>query len=76
MTLEQLKSLNEDEMAMLWYIANKMERPVITGVEFPIELFTSIDNANLNLRVINAKPQVKEEAMAVYDSLKVKMGIE
>jgi hypothetical protein len=75
MNLEQLQSLNDDEISMLWYIVNKLTTPIISGIELEPTLFTSIDNRTLIDRVVQAQSSVTEAALPIYDSLKLKMGI-
>jgi hypothetical protein len=75
MKIEQLKSLNEDELAMLWYILNKIGRPVFTTHEFDPEVFTSIRHDSFIRRIVEAEPHVKEESKPLYDSLKQKLDI-
>jgi len=75
MNLEQLQSLNDDEISMLWYIVNKLTTPIISGIELEPTLFTSIDNRALIDRVVQAQSSVTEAALPIYDSLKLKMGI-
>lgn len=75
MNLEQLQSLNDDEISMLWYIVNKLTTPIITGIELEPTLFTSIDDRVLINRVVQAQSSVTEAALPIYDSLKLKMGI-
>lgn len=73
MTLEQLYSLNEDEIAMLWYIVNKIDKPVLAGIELEPQLFTAINKKTLIQRINNAESLIKEESKAVYESLKSKV---
>lgn len=75
MSIEQLKSLTEDELAMLWYIVNKLENPVTSGVEIDWEVFTSIDSNSLLNRVINAEKLIKDEYKNIFSSLSDKLKV-
>lgn len=73
MTLEQLKSLTEDEVLMLWYIINKIEPAVMPGIELEPGLFTSVNREALLNRINKAKPLVKEEHIEIYNSIVSKL---
>lgn len=75
MTLEQLNSLNEDEVAMLWYIVNKLNTPVLPGVELEPNLFPSIRKPFLIHRIIKAEESIVDTAKPIYAELKTKLGI-
>lgn len=74
MTLEELKSLNEDETAMLWYIVNKTGRPVITGIELDPSVFPSINRYWLVEKILASKDSIKPEHIHIYESLTSKLG--
>lgn len=76
MTREQLKSLTDDEMSMLWFIINKVNPQVLMNVELEPELFTSIRHKKLIDRIMKCKVHVKPEHMPVFDGLigKLKIG--
>lgn len=76
MTLEQLHSLNEDEIAMLWFMINKVYKPAIFGIEMEPVIFTSIKHKWLSQRVIHMKDCIKEEHRPIYESLRSKLGIQ
>ena len=75
MTKEQLKTLTEDELSMLWFMINKINPPVlnIPDVEFPPEVFTSIKNNHLLDRLEKCKQFIKPEKISVYESLAAKL---
>ena len=73
MKLEQLKSLTEDELAILWYAVNKTNPPVLAGVELEPSVFPSISHHSLIARVANLEIQIKPEHKAIYDSLREKL---
>ena len=75
MRIEQLKSLDEDELAILWYCINKIEPTVITGIELEPELFTSINHKALMNRVTNCRLNIKEEHHQVFDGLVAKLRV-
>jgi hypothetical protein len=74
MTIEQLKSLSEDEVAMLWGMINLGNPPVIKGVHMEPSLFPSIKNEMLKHRVLQFDKYVKPEYSEIYNSLKNKLG--
>ena len=75
MTLEQLKNLNEDETAMLWFMVNKVYPPALKDTELDPNLFTSIKSRCVVKRVLMLKDNIKEEHKSIYDSLKNKLEI-
>lgn len=74
MTLEQLHSLSEDEVAMLWGIINMGNPPVLAGQELESSLFPFIKDHKLKDRVIQFDKYVKPEYIELYNSLKSKLG--
>ena len=74
MKLEQLRSLTEDEIAMLWGIINLGTPPVIAGYHMDPELFPFIKDEKLKQRVIQFDKYVKPEYIELYNSLKSKLG--
>lgn len=75
MTREQLKSLSEDELAMLWFIINKSEPPVLRGQELEPSLFCSIKPHFLNDRIQQVERFVKSEFIDIYTSLCNKLDL-
>lgn len=76
MTKEQLNSLTDDELAMLWYMVNHIQPTVITGQEVEVEVFTSIRHPFLVRRIKAVENLVSDAGKEVYSSLKTKLGIE
>ena len=74
MTLEQLQSLSEDEVTMLWGIINMGNPPVLTGQELEPTLFPFIKENKLKDRVIQFDKYVKPEYIELYSSLKSKLS--
>ena len=74
MTLEQLHSLTEDEVAMLWGMINIGTPPVISGQQLEPHLFPFIKNHKLRDRIIQFDKYIKPEYSGVYNSLKSKLG--
>jgi len=74
MTLDQIRSLNEDETAMLWFIINKVS-PILSTVELDPPLFSTINKHRLMDRVSKSESLIKEEHRPIYDGLKFKMGM-
>lgn len=75
MRLEELNSLNDDELAMLWYAVNKVNPPVLAGVELEPSVFFSIKPQAIHQRIDQLEPAVKDEHRAVYDSLRQKLNM-
>ena len=74
MTLDQLQSLSEDEVTMLWGIINMGNPLVLTGQELEPTLFPFIKENKLKDRVIQFDKYVKPEYIELYSSLKSKLG--
>jgi hypothetical protein len=74
MTLDQLYSLTEDEVTMLWGIVNMGNPPVLTGQQVDPELFPFIKDHKLKDRVIQFDKYVKPEYIGIYTSLRSKLG--
>jgi len=75
MTIEQLNSLNDDEVAMLWFMINKVFPPAIKDIEMEPSIFTSIKHRWIVDRVSKMKDVIKEEHQPIYESLKNKLQI-
>lgn len=74
MTLSQLDSLNEDELALLWFIINKVT-PTVMSWEMEPSLFCSINHTKLVNRIIQCEKFIKPEHMDKFTGLKSKLGI-
>ena len=74
MTLDQLQSLSEDEVTMLWGIVNMGNPPVLSGQQVDPELFPFIKDHKLKDRVIQFDKYVKPEYIGIYTSLRSKLG--
>jgi hypothetical protein len=75
MRLEELHSLNEDELAMLWFIINKTTPPTLTGFELEPSLFCYIKPHVIVNRVNQTEKYIKDEYKPVYDSLRQKLNM-
>jgi hypothetical protein len=73
MTIEQLKSLTEDEQAMLWGCVNVIEPKLMKTYDVDVHLCTSIKHIKLMNRLLNCKLKIKEDYHAIYDSLIAKL---
>jgi hypothetical protein len=73
MKIEQLNSLNDDELAMLWAFVNKVNPPVIEGMELDYKLFTAIKHKKLLERVMQCKQYIKNEYHKVFDDMIAKI---
>jgi hypothetical protein len=74
MTLDQLYSLTEDEVTMLWGIVNMGNPSVLSGQQVDPELFPFIKDHKLRERVIQFDKYVKPEYIGIYSSLRSKLG--
>jgi len=75
MTIDQLKSLNDDELAMLWFCINKVQPPILKGIELEPVLFTSINHKKLMDRLMQCKVHVKADYQKIYDGLYGKLSV-
>lgn len=75
MKLEQLKSLTEDELAMLWFCINKINPPVLAGVELDPQLFVAIKHKKLMDRLLQCAQHIKDEHRSVYAGLMNKLKV-
>jgi hypothetical protein len=75
MRIEQLNSLTEDELAMLWGFVNIVKPVIIQNVELDPSLFTSINHRKLMDRLINSKKLLKEEHHPIFDGLVNKLRL-
>lgn len=75
MTINQLESLNDDELAMLWFCINKVNPPILKEIELEPVLFTSINHKKLMNRLNQCKVHVKAEHQQVYDGLMGKLNV-
>lgn len=75
MTREQLKSLSEDELILLWGLINIINPPLLRNLHLePIE-FLSINHKALVHRIKNCKSFIKDEHLPLFDGLVNKLGI-
>ena len=75
MTIDQLKSLTEDELSMLWFCINKVNPSILKEIELEPILFTSINHKKLMNRLNQCKVHVKAEHQQVYDGLMGKLNV-
>ena len=75
MKIEQIKTLSEDELAMLWYMFNRVERVVWPNVDLEPECFTSVRPELLVARVKHCESLIKDEHKPIYKSLTEKLEI-
>ena len=75
MKLEQLESLTEDELAMLWFCINKVNPPVISGIELEPSVFVAIKHKKLMDRILQCAQHVKDEHRSVFAGLVNKLKV-
>jgi len=75
MRLEELKSLTDDELAMLSYAINKINPPVLAGVELEPSVFCAIKASAIRQRIDQLEPAIKDEHKSIYDSLRHKLNM-
>ena len=73
-TLHQLNSLTDDEIAVVLYIVNCLE-PKVLPYELGPRLLCSIKHHKLCERVVKSEPFINELGMPILVSLKSKLGI-
>lgn len=74
MTLAQLESLTEDELAMALYVVNVL-RPPKPQIEIPPRGLTWFRKGELERLLIECFNNVKQEAHPIYSSLMTKLGV-
>jgi hypothetical protein len=75
MKLDHLQSLTEDELSMLWYCVNKINPPVLAGIELEPSLFVTIKHKTLMNRLLSCAQYVKDEHREVYAGLVNKLKV-
>lgn len=74
MTIQQLNSLTDDELAILWGCINRVHPPVIEGIDLNYKLFTAIKHKKLIERVLACKQHIKEEHIKIFDDMLSKIN--
>ena len=75
MTLHQLNSLTEDELALALYVVN-VHAPSLSGVEIPPQGLTWFKKGVLEKKIGEAFPALKKEAHPTFSSLLNKLGVQ
>lgn len=75
MTIEQLSSLNEQELMLCLYVVNVLS-PVKGVGEIPPRGLTWFRKGELEKRLMAAFNQVKPDAHSIYSSLLTKLNIQ
>ena len=75
MKLEHLESLTEDELSMLWFCINKINPPVLAGIELEPSIFVAIKHKKLMDRILQCAQYVKEEHHPVFTGLVNKLKV-
>jgi len=75
MTLNQLESLNEQEINMMLYVVNVISHPGIPKIEFSPIHCTWFRDGVLNDKLLKALPSVNAEGRNTYLSLLNKLGV-
>jgi len=75
MKLSHLESLTEDELAMLWFCVNKINPPILNGIELEPSVFVAIKHKKLMDRLLNCAQFIKDEHRAVYAGLVNKLKV-
>lgn len=74
MTLNQLQTLNEDEIAMALFVVNNIF-PTLPPMEYSPRNLTWIKHDILIKKLTDAFPKVKPEAHPIFASLMEKLGV-
>jgi hypothetical protein len=75
MTLNQLQTLTEDELAMALYIVNVIDPLTLPQMEFTPQQLVWFKHDMLIQKLLNAFPRLKPEAFSIYLSLMEKLGV-
>jgi len=75
MTIQQLNSLSEDELLILWFCINKIDPPTLQGVDLVPSLFPTINHKRLMNRVAKAQHHIKPEYTEVFNGLISKLKV-
>lgn len=75
MRLEQLYSLSEDEIDILWFCVNIVNPRILKKVELEPRDFVSIKHNILLERLKKCRSFVKDEHLVVFDGLVEKLSV-
>lgn len=75
MRLEQLYSLSEDEIDILWFCINVVNPRILKKVELQPRDFVSIKHTALLERLKQCRTFVKEENYPLFDGLVEKLSV-
>jgi hypothetical protein len=75
MTLNQLETLTDEEMAIVLYIVNVVAPPESPKMEFEPRHLTWFKHDMLVKKIVDAFPKVKPEGHDTYKSLLAKLGM-
>lgn len=75
MRLEQLYSLSEDEIDILWFCINVVNPKILRKVDLEPRDFVSIKHNALIERLKQCRQFVKEENLPIFDGLVEKISV-
>lgn len=75
MTLNQLQTLTDDELAIALYVVNHVSPPGIPPGPFEARELTWFKHPALVQKLIDSFPKIKPEGHATYSSLMGKLGV-
>ena len=75
MTLNQLETLTEDELALALYIVNVVASPAVPIMTFEPKHLTWFKHDMLIKKFLEVFPRLKPEGHATYTSLMQKLGV-
>lgn len=75
MRIDQLTSLTDDELSMLWGCINLVEPKILNAYTLDPELFVTIRHSRLMDRLMYCKPKIKQEHQLIFDGLLNKLKI-
>jgi len=75
MTIDQLHTLDENEIIILWYCINKIEPPILSEQELTPEMFPIIDHRILMDKLTGCKLSIKDEYQELFDGLISKLKV-
>jgi len=74
MTLEQFKSLTEDELAMLLFLCNDKNAPILP-YEITEDILLYVKHTTLCNLLLKSEPNLTDEGKPIFTCLKTKLGI-
>jgi hypothetical protein len=75
MTLNQLQTLTDDELAIALYVVNHVSPPIAPPGPFEARDLTWFKHTALVQKLVDIFPKIKPESHAIFQSLMEKLGV-